>query len=400
MDLRRGRPREILAITAATVFVLVIQFAFRRDIPFGPDSFTYLGDAQKILAETGFWSNPESFQSNYWPMLYSTCLALIEWTVGLSAASIQIFHSVLMLGTVVGVWFIVRDQAKWIRFLTVGFLLLSPPAIIAVRNTGYESLLAFLLTTAITITVVIARNSEMRHHHQIVLSLIAGLSIGLAGLTNPRSLVIGIVIFVFLFRRGVTPALVYGLGTAVPLFAWGLRNLLVLGSFQFLTTSGKINVWIGSNPEATTGGYMAPPVTPNGYLQGTLRFLADDPAKFVELLYRRATFFWGPAGSEVEIYGITKMLFVWYSLAMAIVVLIGFVGWWFTSALTRTNALSQLRIPAWSVLAYFLASLPFLMLTRYRFSIEPIIISVAVPTLAFYLVNRVRNRAHDLEELI
>jgi len=337
-----------------------------------------------MIEQSNFWSDPQAFQENYWPMLYSVTLAVLDKTAGLTATSIHVFHSMLFVGVVIGIWWLLRLQNSWTRIATVLLLLVSPPMIISVRNTGYEMLLTFFITTALILVVALRANELKSVRWRIAAATLAGLSIGFATLTNSRSLLIGIVILIFLVRKFRAPAIAFVCGASLPLVLWSIRNFIVMGQSSFLTTNGPINVWIGSNPEATTGGYMSPPVTPLGYVRGSIEFMFDDPAKFVELFFRRTTFFWGPAGPEIEAVGAGKIFFVWFGLFSAVLIFLGFLGWWFARFLISTPTLERFQLPAWAIFIYFLGSLPFLMLTRYRFPLDPMLIAIAVPTLIFY----------------
>ena len=126
---------------------------------------------------------------------------------------------------------------------------------------------------------------------------------------------------------------------------------------------------------------MAPPVTPYGYIQGTYRFMLEDPALFVDLLFRRMTFFWGPARTALEGNGMAEFAFAWIALGAALVLLAGTIGWWFIQVLVKPNSLQNLKVPAVSILVFFLVSIPFLVETRYRIAIEPLVIAVAIPTI-------------------
>lgn len=362
-----------------------IQYFFRLDEPMGPDAGIYIANAKLILYHPDMWSNPNAFQANYWPMFYSLFLAGIDSVTAINEITIQLVHSLMFIGIAIATWLIVSRHDAMVRIITVSAIAISPALIISTQNTGYEILLAFLLVWAVALTSIVTASGKRSRIQRVILSLVIGLSLGMAALTSTRSLVVAVVLLLFLARSSMTSSVITAASAALPLFVWGIRNYLVLGDFSFNTTNGPINMWIGSNPEATTGSYMAPPVTPDGYVEGTLRFMVADPAKFIELLFRRMAYFWSPASPLVDTSGIWGFAFMWISLAASIILFLGFIGWWGAKFLVPQSTLKDLNISAWSVAVFFFASIPFLMESRYRFAVEPLLVSVAVPTIIFYL---------------
>lgn len=376
---------EFLILGIVVFTSVLIQFFFRLDEPLGPDAGIYLANAKLILYHPDLWSDPNAFQANYWPMFYSLFLAGIDSVTTINATTIQLVHSILFIGVAVATWLIVRRHDSAVRIITVSAIAISPALIISTQNTGYEILLAFLLAWAVALTSIVTASGKRSRTKYLILSIVIGLSLGIAALTSTRSLIVAVVLLFFLAKSSVKISLITAVSAALPLTVWGIRNYLVIGDFSFNTTNGPINIWIGSNPEATTGSYMAPPVTPYGYIEGTLRFMVADPAKFVELLFRRMSYFWSPASPLFESGGVLGFAFVWISFAAAVILFLGFIGWWFARFLVPNSTIKDLCISAWSVLLFFIASIPFLMETRYRFAVEPLIVSVAIPTIIFYL---------------
>lgn len=380
-----SRRIEFLILGAVVFFSIVIQFFFRLDEPMGPDAGTYLANAELILYHPDLWSDPNAFQSNYWPMFYSLFLAGIDFVTTINATTIQLAHSILFIGVAIATWLIVRRHDSAVRILTVSAIAVSPALIISTQNTGYEILLAFLLVWAVALTSIVTASDKRSQTQYLILSIVIGLSLGIAALTSTRSLIVAVVLLFFLAKSSVKSSLITAVSASLPLAVWGIRNYLVIGEFSFNTTNGPINIWIGSNPEATTGSYMAPPVTPHGYIEGTLRFMVADPSKFIDLLFRRMSYFWSPASPLFEAGGVLGFVVMWISLTAAIILFFGFIGWWYTRFLVPRSTLIDLNISAWSVVLFFLASIPFLMETRYRFAVEPLIVSVAIPTIIYFL---------------
>lgn len=382
---------EFIFISTVLLVSVLLQFLMRLNSPGGPDAGIYLNNAELILRDPNFWADPSAFQTNYWPMLYSVFLAGVGWVASLTSEQIQLAQSILFLGLAPAVWLIVSQQSRFVRVLTLCGLAISPGLVAAVRTTGYEILLAFFITWSVALTTIVLRGKISRDVWLRICTLLAGLSLGLAVLTNSRALAVGLVLIIFLLRRSFIKTAIFALGAAIPLISWGIRNLVVLGEFSFTTTNGPINVWIGSNPEATTGTYMAPPVTPYGYIQGTYRFMLEDPALFVDLLFRRMTFFWGPARTALEANGMAEFAFAWIALVGALILLAGTIGWWFVQVFVRPNSLQNLKVPAVSILAFFVSSIPFLVETRYRIAIEPLVIAVTIPTIIFCVRSLRKN---------
>jgi hypothetical protein len=91
---------------------------------------------------------------------------------------------------------------------------------------------------------------------------LAGLLLGALILTKPMMLLFAAAVPFALIQRPSARPTTAILGIAiVPVLAWVLRNLLVMGTPALITCAGA-NLWIGNNPRAN-GGYVEPaPIEP------------------------------------------------------------------------------------------------------------------------------------------
>lgn len=128
---------EFMFISTIFLISVLLQFLMRLNSPGGPDAGTYLNNAELILRDPNFWTDPSAFQTNYWPMLYSVFLTGVGWVASLTSEPIQLAQSILFLGLAPAVWLIVAQQGRFIRILTLCGLAISPGVVAAVRTTGY-----------------------------------------------------------------------------------------------------------------------------------------------------------------------------------------------------------------------------------------------------------------------
>jgi 4-amino-4-deoxy-L-arabinose transferase-like glycosyltransferase len=139
-----------------------------------------------------------------------------------------------------------------------------------------------------------------------------GVVMGLAVLTRETVFPIAVFIAVWSFgvrrteqwRRRCLPALVILSFMVVTIAPWAIRNYVLLGRFVPLTSQGGLSLWIANNPEADGSGlgdHFSPvpqfdvlPEVERGraYQKLAIGFIAENPARFAELMLRRITYFW------------------------------------------------------------------------------------------------------------
>ena len=376
------RPRAILGL------VLILGFLFNvwhsRNAWSGPDGELYLEFAH-LVRTPGYFLNPESFWGNYWPSGYAIFLAALGFSPESAFHSVALVNAVLNCLAALGCWFLTRSFGLPIRLTVVGFVLISPDTLWASRAVGYEALLSCLIIWSL----VCAWPAAVRKAPQTCAAL-SGILFVLAVTVQSRVVILLPVLLYLSWRRGSRTIIAFLAGLALIGVPWLIRGAIAYRTFSLLTTNGPINVWIGSNPEATTGGYMGPPVTPNGYINGSIAFFKEAPYDFLDLALRRSARLFVPIADDPGWPSRVNALYSLWAFIFALALLAGLVLWW-TGYLWRGPA----RMPAVAPLAisatlYLVTAVPFLIEPRYRMPMTPLLICVLVPTvlMAWQVLHR------------
>ncbi|MCW1429451.1 ArnT family glycosyltransferase [Novosphingobium sp. JCM 18896] len=285
------------------------------------DAGWYYGRAVDLAAGLGYYR--DGIPTAYWPPGQSLALAVVFWCFGASTLVVGLFN--LVVGTIAG-W-LTLDLGKRIFASQAagraGLLLLAvyPNAIgyypLALTEVFYTTLLLGCCW------LLIARRSMMA-------LVFAGLLFGLASLVKAQTIIVLPLIFaIALLRRGRSlrqvlarvpgiagrTALV-GMIAALTVLPWTLRNHDAFGQWVAVSTNGGITLLTGNNDSARGGFTPEDPVVlaldarkdldeiaydAEAKRLG-LRWIAENPGRFVALMPLKLLRLWGPDGEAVWNY--------------------------------------------------------------------------------------------------
>lgn len=379
MESRRSDSLWAAGIVFASV---VLQLLNRRPELSGPDAVVYLMHAKQSQA-LGFWNDPAAFGDNYWPMGYSTFLGLLDRLTPLTPLLVQGLQILLVAMTALLCWRMTRHVGRRTSLVVLAAVAFCPDMSWAGRTVAYEGLLAFLVTIAVWATW---SGSTRTQSAQVVLGAVAGLALGCGALVSGRVLILVPVVGWLAFRRGWPMLISLAVAVSAPVLAWSVRNFLVTGASTPLSGNLKINLWIGNNPEATTGGYMAPPVAPSGYLRDSLDFFLDDPGAFLGLALRRQSRLLTPVFDEwtrgiFDPGGTISVGQAVIATLFVVTMVVGLLLWWAGVAWRGVRRVPRVAPAAAAATLYLLAAMPFMIEPRFRVPVTPLILVMAVPTL-------------------
>lgn len=253
------RPPRTVAILTAVVFVGCAVYAIRTGWP--PryaDEEQYLQIAQALGGGQGFQldGSPTAYRPPAWPLLLTPFVALAEpsqWLILVPVALLGL--SAVLAGMIVS-----RITGSGWGWLAAPMTLIYPLNLYT-ASTLYPQLLATALLLAMW-TVVIGATTRWHTEPELGRGRAALLGVLAAalGLAVPTMIFTGMAIAAWAlwqqrsqrFRAGVVMAGSF----AVPIVAWSVRNLLVLGAFIPLSSSSGQNLLIGNNPSATATSGM------------------------------------------------------------------------------------------------------------------------------------------------
>lgn len=379
----RPSRREAIYLGALGLILLGIQLVTLPANPNGPDATTYVAIAQEQIGNAGFWSNPMSLVGNFWAIGYPTVLALAFRLTGGSLQAVSVGQSVLMASLVVVPWILSRGLPKAVQWGAPAVLVATPAAWWMGHTIGYEAMLAWLVGFAIALTwMLYHRGLGSRPWVAVAVSAGIGLLLAAALLTQTKVLVVIPVVAVLLLKVGRRPAVSAAAAFIVGLLPWMVRNALVLGNPNPLSGNGGYNLWVGNNPDATTGGSMlvAPP-TPNGesMTAAAVNFILSQPERWIELTLSKAARLLQPSFvylDQVPV-GPARTALHLYAAALSLIVTIGvlvFLGAW---AMRGSRSVPPVAPLALMVLLWFASHLPFIAESRYMTTMLPLSATVA-----------------------
>ena len=266
MDSRGISKRELVALISALLLSLSVQLVILPSQFVGPDTNKFLEIAEKQLT-TSFWGDPQAFDGNYWSVGYPTFLATILRINPGSIEAIQVVQTIMAAGIALIVWTLAFHLGPRVRVLAAVVAAFSPTLWAMGRTGGYEILLSTLLCgslAAIWAGGAVHGVPGPRWWRMWGAGAVSGLLLGLAILVQSKSIIVLPVVFFLAWRSRRSLAVTQIVGLLVALLPWIIRNKIVREDWSPFNTNGPINVWIGNNPDAVTGGFMEPPPLPSG----------------------------------------------------------------------------------------------------------------------------------------
>ena len=389
--------KEVVLLTLALVLALALQLWFRDPSFNGPDAISNFRFA--IAGQDwSYWAQPDAFLHYLFPMGYGSFLAIVTRFTGGSFLAVQLIQIVLALSMAWMGWLLTRHISKAARIMTFVVIAFCPAVLWLARTNGYEILISFFMMLALTLLWGIGGQlNKAKTRLNRYFPAIAGLAMGLCMLCQGKTIIVMPVLIYLALRWGKTQAWIFMGVAAVPPALWGIRNHLVLNTWNPFNSSSEVVMWMGNNWTTQTGEYVqVPPPLPAGYsgfYDASLHFIATQPEKAYELLLFRMSRLLEPAYIYPDFGGLkgTNILLHFAFICFAIVAVLAFAAYVFGRI--WDGPLKELSIGpiAVMVLLFALVHIPFATETRHLQPIVPIAMAVSVPTLLL-LLAKVRSR--------
>lgn len=377
-----SRP-QALYLVGLSALAFCLQFVSRPGAYVGPDAPTYLQIARDQLSEVDFWADPSAFTGNFWSPGYPTILAMIFRPAGENLTAVVVLQALLMASLVWVPWVLTQGLPKANQWLAPAVLALAPGLWWMGHTIGYEAILAWSVTVCFTIAWLLSRGGLGQRKWILgAAAAFSGLLLAAATLIQTKSLVLVPVIGYLLLRAGRPSLLVAAGAFFAGLVPWVFRNTVVRGNPNPLAGNGGYNLWVGNNPDATTGGSMliAPP-TPGGLsmTDAAFQFIISQPERIVELVFSKAGRLLHPVFLYPDVLpvGPLRTVFHAYPTLIALFLAIGtfaFLGAWMLHA---SSTIPDVRAPAAAVLIWFVSHLPFIAEARFMTTVLPLTVVVA-----------------------
>lgn len=277
------RIRRAALLLAVVALILRLGFVAARDRPLISDEIDYdrLG---WTLATTGTYTE-DGQPTAYRPIGYPAMVAGIYAVAGRSPGAVHVAQALLGAASVLLLFLIAGGGHAGL--LAAGLWTLYPSAIL------YSDLLMpeAAFTTLLLVAAFLAARGALERHR---LGFLLGLTIGVLALLKPMAILLlgALPLSARIERLRPTHFGPVILGALLVFGPWLARNWAVLGSPTPSTSSGT-NLLIGNHPNAT-GGYATnipfsmlhedPSESGRdaGELAGALRYIANDPARFLQ----------------------------------------------------------------------------------------------------------------------
>lgn len=344
--------------------------------------------------EDGLPPVPSSFMPPLYPFFLAGIMALFSDGSGLHIKAVQ---SVLSAGSVLLTFWLAWEifGERSVALLSALISALYPSFIVGALEISTATLEVLLVQVFGILVFRWYRRKSSCH------AGLAGLALGLLSLTRaPAMLMAPLASFWMMsaeadqtYRRKIRALALFLAMLAVTIAPWTIRNYLVHGALVPISTNGGINLWIGNNPRATGEFVYFKEVDPDIFArvlpltevqrdslfyEEASSFIRDNPRAFLQLLAKKAVYFWWfrpSIGSSYPDMGLalqaaTTGLMLAYTAVLPLAVL-GLV------LLLRSKERASLPLFGIVVLPYMATSIIFFAATRFRAPVEPFLIILA-----------------------
>lgn len=376
--------KVVLWLTLITSIQALLLIWFMSPALGGPDLRKY-AEIAALATNNEYWVDPRAFDGNYWPVGYPMFLSVIFRFLGPETGPIQWIQLILGLSFPTLAYLVARHSGRRVGLLVAFLVAINPATISMIGNGGYEILLGLLITLSTAILFQARIPKGKARLNAIASGLIAGLAMGFAILAQNKAIVLVPILGYLAFKISSTKLIAFLVGVGIPVCAWSLRNLLVLGTFSPFGTNSAINAWIGTNPTATNGGFMEPPPLPEGsesYWMAVIDQWLYQPEASILLLFRRFARLLSPEFiyPDIALPAGYSTLIHFFSAAITISILIPILAYTFGRIWSAPPVLPAVGALACMWWVFALVHLPFLTETRYMGPLVPIATAIAVPT--------------------
>jgi hypothetical protein len=270
------------------------------------DAERYLGHADRLIARQGFVS-ADGVPTAYTPPGYPFFIAAVQSALGPGYRPVAYVQALLGAVSCLLTFLLCSRLFDLRHAIAAGLLLAVSPATIP-----YSGGLLSEVPTSVLILGVLVLLAPAREDTDIGLARTAGAGVllGTAILFRPAIMAVafGLGLYTLLgtgvsFRRRFSSAAVLTAVTVVVLLPWGYRNYRVYERVVPVSTMGGYDLYMGNNPEAYGGGYMAlegeqelrkwrqPADEVNGEQEARRRaieWMRENPSGYVAVSIRRA----------------------------------------------------------------------------------------------------------------
>jgi hypothetical protein len=233
-----------LSVALRTIWILAVN-----STPVS-DASWYFEKGLEIASGKGYINN--GVPTAYWPVGYPAFLGLVFYVFGPSLFAGKLANIILYAGVLVCSYYCatVLLRSKLAGKITLLLLAFYPNQIAYSSLLLSETLFLFLLMSGSLLLILPSRQNK-------ILFICSGVIWGLATLVKPQVVLLPFIYLVICFwkkREGFLNAIILYSALFLTVLPWIVRNVLVFGSFVFVSTNGGINLLIGNNPYAT-GNY-------------------------------------------------------------------------------------------------------------------------------------------------
>ncbi|MBU4220133.1 MAG: glycosyltransferase family 39 protein [Euryarchaeota archaeon] len=397
----------VLAFLLRLIFIFVqIKFHIFDVNFFASDSSFYDGIAKNILAGNGFgYPEPTAYVTPLYPLF----LSAVYMIFGHNILAVQLLQALIGSLSVLCVYFIAKkifdEKIGSIAAIIMAFY---PHQIFWSGYILTETLYVFLLLFAILFFI------RFCERQTIVNALVAGILLGIAGLTRPIAFCFTAFLIIYIIWlnknkvQGLKFSCIFVIGVLLVSSPWIIRNYNTFGEFIPGSTEGWFVFYAGNSPGATGGldGYVTgyQDFTPlnftstsernlsetemnNEYKLSSLNFIKENPSSFFKIMPRKFWNMWRPNYAKASIKNHALM-----SLPYIIMIALALCGIYYSYQKHK----NKLKWILYFFIAYnILFHLIFIGLIRYRLPVEPVLIIFAAYAISFHI-----HRSRRIESLL